>query len=29
MYPRLWNATGIAYKEVITKLIELVERAER
>ena len=29
MYPRLWSATGLAYKEVITKLIELVERAER
>ena len=28
MYPRLWSATGLAYKEVITKLIELVERAE-
>ena len=29
MYPRLWSATVLAYKEVITKLIELVERAER
>jgi D-alanine-D-alanine ligase len=26
MYPRLWSATGLAYKEVITKLIELVKR---
>ena len=26
MYPRLWSATGLAYKEVITQLIELVKR---
>ena len=23
MYPRLWDATGVGYKEVITRLIEL------
>ena len=26
MYPRLWEATGVAYKEVITRLIELASR---
>ncbi|NCA19064.1 MAG: ATP-grasp domain-containing protein, partial [Actinobacteria bacterium] len=25
MYPRLWEATGVAYKEVITRLIELAQ----
>ena len=29
MYPRLWSATGLSYKEVITQLIELVERVGR
>jgi D-alanine-D-alanine ligase len=23
MYPKLWEATGISYKELITQLIEL------
>jgi D-alanine-D-alanine ligase len=23
MYPKLWEATGIGYKELITRLIEL------
>jgi len=26
MYPRLWDATGVGYKEVITKLLELAVR---
>jgi len=29
MYPKLWEAGGIAYSELITKLIELaIERSE-
>jgi D-alanine-D-alanine ligase len=23
MYPKLWEATGVSYKELITRLIEL------
>jgi D-alanine-D-alanine ligase len=23
MYPKLWQATGVAYKDLITRLIEL------
>jgi D-alanine-D-alanine ligase len=30
MYPKLWEATGISYSELIDKLIELaIERFER
>jgi D-alanine-D-alanine ligase len=30
MYPKLWEASGLSYKDLITRLIELaIERAER
>jgi D-alanine-D-alanine ligase len=29
MYPKLWEATGIPYKELITRLIELALERQR
>jgi len=30
MYPKLWEASGVSYTELITKLVELaIERFER